>query len=172
MRTPVQVMRTAGITHAEVSVESVRIEHTFITSIQHQVTQTIMTKKTCTFLLLWCLCSTTTILAFLLSSGASIVVRHRPSSSRVLGTIGNDDFSKIFGKQEAAERRTRDLAREYHPPPKKPFIDTDTDGSNDESNTDNTKQQQVESIVSQGSDVKQVKTEKVIRKKYVPPPRL
>lgn len=131
-----------------------------------------MTKKTCTFLLLWCLCSTTTILAFLLSSGASIVVRHRPSSSRVLGTIGNDDFSKIFGKQEAAERRTRDLAREYHPPPKKPFIDTDTDGSNDESNTDNTKQQQVESIVSQGSDVKQVKTEKVIRKKYVPPPRL
>ena len=50
----------------------------------------------------------------------------------VLGTIGNEDFSKIFGSQEAAERRTRDLAREYHP---RPHTADNGDGNKDSTST-------------------------------------
>jgi hypothetical protein len=34
------------------------------------------------------------------------------------GTIGHDDFANIFGQEEAAERRTRELAAEFRRPPK------------------------------------------------------
>jgi len=37
-------------------------------------------------------------------------------SSRA-GSMRNDDFARIFGKQEASERRTRELAVEYRKPP-------------------------------------------------------
>ena len=52
----------------------------------------------------------------------------------VLGTIGNEDFSKIFGGQEAAERRTRDLAREYEYHPR-PHTTDNGDGNKDSTST-------------------------------------
>ena len=117
-------------------------------------------------LVVWCCCSATTSVAFL-PSGTSIVVRHHlPSSSYVFGTIGNEDFSKIFGSQEAAERRARDLAREYHPRPKT----TDNGGSGtEESNTGNNKHIQQQQDSEQNKSV--AKKSKVVRK-YVPPPGL
>jgi len=86
----------------------------------------------------------------------------------VFGTIGNEDFSKIFGSKEAAERRTRDLAREYHPRPKT----TDNDGvsGTEESSTSNNKHiQQQQQDSEQNKSV--ARKSKVVRK-YVPPPGL
>jgi len=103
-----------------------------------------------------------------LPSGTSIVVRHHlPSSSYVFGTIGNEDFTKIFGNKEAAERRTRDLAREYHPRPKT----TDNDGGSgtEESNTGNNKHIHQQQDSEQNKSV--ARKSKVVRK-YVPPPGL
>ncbi len=118
-------------------------------------------------LLVWCCCSAPTTLAFLLS-GTSIVVRRN-----LLGTIGNEDFSEIFGSQEAAERRTRDLAREYHPRPKT----TDNDGGSgtEESSIGNNKHIQQQQDSEQNKDPQPEKS--VARKtkvygKYVPPPGL
>ena len=118
-------------------------------------------------LLVWCCCSAATTLAFLLS-GTSIVVRRN-----LLGTIGNEDFSEIFGSQEAAERRTRDLAREYHPRPKT----TDNDGGSgtEESSIGNNKHIQQQQDSEQNKDPQPKKS--VARKtkvvgKYVPPPGL
>eukprot|EP00984_Skeletonema_dohrnii_P004391 scaffold1565_cov144-Skeletonema_dohrnii-CCMP3373.AAC.2 len=118
----------------------------------------------------WCCCSATTSLAFL-PSGTSIVVRHHlPSSSYVFGTIGSEDFSKIFGSQEAAERRTRDLAREYHPRPKTTDNDGGTGSGTEESITSNNKHiQQQQQDSEQNKSV--ARKSKVVRK-YVPPPGL
>lgn len=137
-------------------------------------------RKTCTFLL--CCPATTTInlsVEAFSPPGTSIVPRHRSSSSssRVLlfGTIRNDDFSKIFGSQEAAERRTRDLAREYHPPPpRKPKIDADADGGEGESSSTGGNEQRQEGEANKDSEesaAKKIDKTKVVRK-YVPPPHL
>ncbi|KAK1734879.1 hypothetical protein QTG54_014339 [Skeletonema marinoi] len=121
-------------------------------------------------LVVCCCCSATTSVAFL-PSGTSIVVRHHlPSSSYVFGTIGNEDFSKIFGSQEASERRTRDLAREYHPRPKT----TDNDGGSgtEESNTGNKKHIQQQQQQQDSEQNKSVARKSKVVRKYVPPPGL
>lgn len=140
-----------------------------------------MTKRTYSFLvlLLWCCDGPTTTIttrtfvgAFLplSTSKKSIVDSHRQSSSCVLfgGALGNDDFSNIFGKQEAAERRTRDLAREYHPPPKQPTIKPiNTDGDKDESSSSkNSKQQQESRVIEDSPDTAAmaINTTKVVQK--------
>jgi len=41
--------------------------------------------------------------------------RPRLAPRLLQGTLGHTDFSKIFGPQEADERRIRDLASEYRP---------------------------------------------------------
>ena len=143
-------------------------------------------KKTFKILLVWCFFSiTSTTLAFLPSrTSISIVVihrQHRPSSSsHVLGgTIGNEDFSKIFGSQEAAERRTRDLASEwqYSRPNKtnkddgKEEIGTSTGNGNNKNKQPKQKQQESEPNKDSEESVSR-KTKPIKVGKYVPPPRL
>ena len=142
-------------------------------------------KKTFKILLVWCFFSiTSTTLAFLPSRTSIVVHSHshhnRPSSSHVLGgTIGNEDFSKIFGSQEAAERRTRDLASEWQY--SRPNKTNKDDGKEEEISTstgnNNNKQQQQQQ--QQESELNKDSEESVSRKtkpikvgKYVPPPRL
>jgi hypothetical protein len=161
-----------------------RIHHTQSPS-TYRIIQTIMTKtRTYSFLvLLWCCGSTTTTITIfvgaflpLSTSKKSIVVSDRPSPTILLygGALGNDDFSKIFGKQEAAERRTRDLGREYHPPaPKQPTtkpINTADGGKDESSSSKNTKQRQESRIVEDSPDsvALAINTTKVVPK-YVPP---
>ena len=146
-------------------------------------------KKTFKILLVWCFFSiTSTTLAFLPSrTSISIVVihrQHRPSSSsHVLGgTIGNEDFSKIFGSQEAAERRTRDLASEwqYSRPNKtinkddgKEEISTVSITGNGNNKNKQPKQKQQESELNKDSEESVSRKTKPIKVgKYVPPPRL
>lgn len=124
-------------------------------------------------LLLWCCGPTTTTTARLfvgafmpLSTSKTLIVNsQRLSSSCVLygGALGNDDFSNIFGKQEAAERRTRDLAAEYHPRPKQPAVDSSKDES---SSIKNTKQRQDSRVAEDSPDsaAMAINTTKVVRK--------
>ena len=145
-------------------------------------------KKTFKILLVWCFFSiTSTTLAFLPSrTSISIVIhrQHRPSSSsHVLGgTIGNEDFSKIFGSQEAAERRTRDLASEwqYSRPNKtnkddgKEEISTTSTGiiGNNKNKQQKQKQQQESELNTDLEESVSRKTRPIKVGKYVPPPRL
>ena len=133
-------------------------------------------RKTCKFLLvMWCCCGSTTTLAFLTLT--SIVARRRRlSPSCVFGTIGNEDFATIFGSQEAAERKTRDLARDYHPRPTTNTTDSGG-GRKEESRTGNNKhkkQQLLESEAKKDEDSVARKTKQTSRVvgKYVPPPGL
>lgn len=48
------------------------------------------------------------------------------------GTLGYDDFSKIFGPQEATERQIRELAAEYRPRPKQEHNRTKDEKTRDE----------------------------------------
>ena len=142
-------------------------------------------KKTFKILLVWCFFSiTSTTLAFLPSRTSISIVIHshhnRPSSSHVLGgTIGNEDFSKIFGSQEAAERRTRDLASEwqYSRPNKtnkddgKEEIGTSTGNGNNKNKQPKQKQQESEPNKDSEESVSR-KTKPIKVGKYVPPPRL
>ena len=145
-------------------------------------------KKTFKILLVWCFFSITSkTLAFLpFSSRTSISIvvihrQHRPSSSCVLGgTIGNEDFSKIFGSQEAAERRTRDLASEWQYS-RRNNTNKDDDGKEEIStstgingNNKNKQQKQQESELNKDSEesVSSRKTKPIKVGKYVPPPRL
>jgi len=49
------------------------------------------------------------------------------------GTLRNDDFARIFGKQEASERETRELATEYYkPPPERSSSNTNNAGEDGE----------------------------------------
>ena len=129
-------------------------------------------RKTCKFLLvMWCCCccGSTTTFAFLTLTSI-VACRRRLSPSCVFGTIGNEDFATIFGSQEAAERKTRDLAREYHPRP-------NSDGDKEESRTGNNKhkkQQLLESKAKKDEDSVARKTKQTSRVvgKYVPPPGL
>ena len=134
-------------------------------------------RKTCKFLLVvWCCCGSkgsTTTLAFL----TSIIARRRRLSPS-FGTIGNEDFAKIFGSQEAAERKTRDLAREYYPRPNANA--TDSGGGKDESRTGNNKHEKAATTGKRSKKDEDLK-ETVARKteltsrvvgKYVPPPGL
>ncbi len=138
-------------------------------------------RRTCKFLLVcgaaaqqrqpsWCVVAFSPSGAGSGSRTAIVACRHRPSSSCKLGTIGNEDFSKIFGSQEAAERRTRDLAREYHPRP-----NTTDNTAKEESSTGNNKhkqqQQQSESELNKESQESEARKTKVVGK-YVPPPGL
>ena len=143
-------------------------------------------KKTFKILLVWCFFSiTSTTLAFLPSRTSISIVIHshhnRPSSSHVLrGTIGNEDFSKIFGSQEAAERRTRDLASEwqYSRPNKtnkddgKEEIGTSTGNGNNKNKQPKQKQQESELNKDSEESVSSRKTKPIKVGKYVPPPRL
>lgn len=67
----------------------------------------------------WCFHSPMTTMKLVvrafMQSDSSTKVLQRKGSSQVRSVIRNDDFEKIFGKQEAAERRIRDLTREYRP---------------------------------------------------------
>ena len=94
----------------------------------------------------------------------------------MFGTIGNEDFATIFGSQEAAERKTRDLAREYHPRPNTNTTDSGG-GRKEESRTGNNKhkkQQLLESEAKKDEDSVARKTKQTSRVvgKYVPPPGL
>ena len=144
-------------------------------------------KKTFKILLVWCFFSiTSTTLAFLPSRTSISIVIHshhnRPSSSsHVLGgTIGNEDFSKIFGSQEAAERRTRDLASEWQYSRPNKTINKDDDGKEEIStgtgingNNKNKQQKQQESEPNKDSEESVSRKTKPIKVgKYVPPPRL
>ena len=146
-------------------------------------------KKTFKILLVWCFFSiTSTTLAFLPSRTSIVVIhrQHRPSSSsHVLGgTIGNEDFSKIFGSQEAAERRTRDLASEWqYSRPNKTINKDDgkeeistvsiTGNGNNKNKNKQPKQQQQESEPNKDSEESVSRKTKPIKVgKYVPPPRL
>ena len=143
-------------------------------------------KKTFKFLpVVWCCFNNSaTTLAFLPSRTSISIVIHshhnRPSSSHVLGgTIGNEDFSKIFGSQEAAERRTRDLASEwqYSRPNKtnkddgKEEISTSTGNGNNKNKQPKQKQQESEPNKDSEESVSR-KTKPIKVGKYVPPPRL
>ena len=114
-----------------------------------------------------------TTFAFLPSGTSKIGRHHQPSSSYLLDTIGYDDFSKIFGIQETAERRTRDLAREYRGPPPKKSDDKDKEESSTIGLRENDEQDQKSqpSEDPTGSVAKMIKPSKVITK-YVPPPIL
>lgn len=95
----------------------------------------------------------------------------------MFGTIGNEDFAEIFGSQEAAERKTRDLAREYHPRPNTTNTNTNSGGGKEESRTGNNKhkkQQLLESEVKkdEGSVARKTKQTSRVVGKYVPPPGL
>ena len=147
-------------------------------------------KKTFKILLVWCFFSiTSTTLAFLPSRTSISIVIHshhnRPSSSHVLGgTIGNEDFSKIFGSQEAAERRTRDLASEWqYSRPNKTINKDDgkeeistvsiTGNGNNKNKNKQPKQKQQESEPNKDSEESVSRKTKPIKVgKYVPPPRL
>ena len=93
------------------------------------------------------------------TSKRSLVVRHQPSPSVLYGgVIGNEDFTKIFGKEVAAERRTRDLAYEYRPPPK------DHSADKEESSSDKKEKEKEDTIAKK----KALNTTKVVPK-YVSP---
>ena len=135
-------------------------------------------RKTCKFLLaVWCCCGSTTTLAFL----SSIVARRRRlSPSCVFGTIGNEDFASIFGSQEAAERKTRDLAREYHRRPNANATDSGGDKDKDKDESHNNKHEKAATNGKRSKKDEDLK-ETVARKteltsrvvgKYVPPPGL
>jgi len=135
---------------------------------------TIIMRDPCKILIGWCCFVAMTTLAFLPSRTSSIAHRHQPSSSYLLDAIGYDDFSKIFGSQEAAERRTRDLAREYRGPP--PQKSDDKDDKEERSTLNSRKNGEREenphgSEDSQGSVAEMIEPSKVITK-YVPPPNL
>lgn len=103
------------------------------------------------------------------------VRRYLPVSTGVLygGALGNDDFSKIFGKQEAAERRIRDLAREYHrPPPKQPDAEVCQEESRTSTTTRSSKilSQEASKMVEDPPDsVAKAKNTTKVARKYVPP---
>lgn len=124
-------------------------------------------------LIMWCCCVVMTSYAFLPSGTSKIGRHHKPSSSYLLDTIGYDDFSKIFGSQETAERRTRDLAREYRGPPPEKTDDKDKEESSFSSFKKNDEQDQKSqpSEDPPGSVAKMIKPSKVITN-YVPPPIL
>lgn len=94
----------------------------------------IMKTTTACFLLVW----TASVQAFLpappLTAGGRTVDRR---ILRLHGTIRNDDFSKIFGNQEADERRIRELASEYRPPPKRSSSQDDSNKPSDDTTTKN-----------------------------------
>lgn len=155
-----------------------------------QTTTSIMTTKTTTVsssrapLLFLCFCflvglssyyyppRTTAVRAFVpllqsaLHSRAVFITESKIPSSLVLfqGGLGSSDFSRIFGKQEAEERRQREIEMEYHPPPK-PKKAAEGDDSNDDDTEDGTKPK---NPVHQSA--KDSNNGTVIRSKYVPPP--
>lgn len=94
------------------------------------------------------------------------VLKRNPSSD--LFGLGDRDFEKIFGKQEDNERRIRDLAREYHPPPKSVVDELYSNADQEENSGDfDNKQMQQQQRTAEKTSV----TEKNdgIKKKYVPP---
>lgn len=122
-------------------------------------------------ILLWCSSFTD---AFTPSGFSFKIVRKRYPTS--LCGIGDRDFQKIFGKQEAAERRIRDLAREYHPLPKSVVDELYSNADEEESssecvnkpkNKQQQQQQQRRAEKTQGIETNDGKD-----KKYVPPPHL
>lgn len=100
------------------------------------------------------------------------MVRHQRQSSLVSFAIGNNDFAKIFGKQEAAERKIRDLAREYHPLTKKVVDELYNANCGEEANTTATVKhlKNTDNESSLESVPKEATT--IVKKTYVPPPHL
>jgi hypothetical protein len=97
-----------------------------------------------------------------------------PSLVVVGGTIGNDDFAKIFGKQEAAERRTRDLAYEFRHLPKErnavPDEAIHKNKTREDGIVDKEKRNSIHTAGSLNLDINRTKS--VTPSKYVPPPHL
>lgn len=106
------------------------------------------------------------------SPSVTTVTRHRHQRRcPVLSAIGNRDFERIFGKQEAAERRIRDLAREYNPPSKKVVEELyKNEGVEVHKNID-AKQANTTRISNSITDIAKTIASKV-KNKYIPPPHL
>jgi hypothetical protein len=101
------------------------------------------------------------------------MVRHQRQSSLVSFAIGNNDFAKIFGKQEAAERKIRDLAREYHPLTRKVIDELyNANGGEDANTTATDKHLRNTGNENSLETVSKEATTVVVKKTYVPPPHL
>lgn len=126
-----------------------------------------------TISLWWCFLSPMTIMkvvAFMRSDLSTTVLRQE-GLSQARSVIRNDDFERIFGKQEAAERRIRDLAREYHPL-RKVAIDKKlftTHAAKENAEKGNDKQQlQIGAADKNTYEFAPICNETKLKKKYVP----